>query len=111
MIYGSEEMEMPLCISPDMIDGLIRLMRSGPDVTLVNIGSDERYKMLDVAKRIIEMTNSVSKVVFEDPLLFLTKKGVPDLSRAKESLGWIPLVRLQDGLRKTIDYTIASKEM
>ena len=68
-------------------------------------------KMLDVAKRIIEMTNSVSKVVFEDPLLFLTKKGVPDLSRAKESLGWIPLVRLQDGLRKTIDYTIASKEM
>jgi nucleoside-diphosphate-sugar epimerase len=86
-------------------------MHTGPDVSLVNLGSDQIYKMEDVAKMIIQMTGSKSQIRFEDELLFLTKKGSPDLRVAKEHLAWLPLVRLEDGLRHAIDYTIARKEM
>lgn len=110
VIYGQNDLDQSLCYVTDMIDGMMRLMRTGPDTPIVNLGSDTMLKMSEVAAMIIQMTNSNSKVVFEDPLIFLTKKGIPDLTKAKERLGWIPLVRLEEGLRKTIDYTIANKE-
>ncbi|MFH1946902.1 MAG: NAD-dependent epimerase/dehydratase family protein [Candidatus Magasanikbacteria bacterium] len=111
IIYGDEDMEQSLCYVTDMVDGLVRLMRSGPEVSLVNIGHDQPLKIGEVASKIIEMTESSSRIVTEAPLVFLTPKGIPQLSRAKDDLGWIPLVRLEDGLKKTIDYTIANKEM
>lgn len=110
-IYGDETLQQSLCFVTDIVDGLLRLMETGPDVSIVNLGSDERHRMVDVAQQIIQMTNSNSQVVFEDELLFLTKKGIPDLRRAKEELNWIPLIRLQDGLQRTIDYTLANKEL
>lgn len=111
VIYGDESLSQTICYVSDTIDGLVRLMRTGPETSIVNLGSDQVVRMADVAQHIIAMTNSTSQVVFEEPLVFLTKKGVPDLRRAKDGLAWIPLVQLQDGLRKTIDYTIASKGM
>lgn len=111
VIYGGEDMETSLCYVLDMVDGLIRLMKTGPEVELVNLGGDELFNISKVAQKIIEMTNSNSRITFADPLLFLTAKGMPDLVRAKDQLSWLPLVNLEDGLRKTIDYTIAKKEM
>jgi len=111
VIYGNGDLDQSLCYVSDIIDGLVRLMHTGPEVTLVNLGHDEIYKMVDVAKMIIEMTHSPSEIRFEGPLVFLTRKGIPDLRRAKEQLDWIPLIRLEEGLRKAIDYTIAHKEM
>ncbi len=111
VIYGDGEMTQSLCFVSDMIDGLVRLMQSGPETPIVNLGSDQMVKMIDVAQLIIGMTQSGSQIRFEDPLVFLTKKGIPDLRRAKDTLAWIPLIRLQDGLQKTIDYTIANKEV
>lgn len=110
-IYGDKELSQSLCFVNDIIDGLVRLMKSSPDVDIVNLGSDYMLRMIDVAQMIIDLTESQSQIVFEDPLIFLTKKGIPDLQRAKNYLQWIPLVRLEDGLRKTIDYTIANKQM
>ena len=110
-IYGDESLVQSLCYISDMVDGLVRLMHVGPEVFLVNLGHDHVHKMIDVANKIIEMTNSPSQVVFEKPLAFLTIKGIPDLTRAKESLDWIPLIRLEEGLKKTVNYTIANKEM
>jgi len=110
VIYGDESLTMSLCYISDMVDGLHRLMSANPDVKIVNIGDDRTVKIVDVANMIIKMTNSTSKVVFEDPLIFLTNKGAADLTYIKDSLGWMPLVRLQDGLAKTIDYTIANKD-
>lgn len=110
VIYGDETLDTSLCYVSDVIDGLARLMRAGPDLAVVNLGSDQIYKMVEVARMIIQMTGSSAQVAFEAPLVFLTKKGMPDLRRAKEQLSWIPLIRLEDGLRKTIDYTIANKE-
>ncbi|HLC70331.1 MAG TPA: NAD-dependent epimerase/dehydratase family protein [Patescibacteria group bacterium] len=110
VIYGDESFSYALCYVSDLVDGLVRLMNTGPEVKLVNMGNDDMVKMADVAKKIMEMTDSKSKLKFEAPLLFLTRKGAPDLHYAKETLGWLPLVRLEDGLRKTIDYVIANKE-
>lgn len=110
VIYGDENLTMGLCYISDIIDGIYRLMSASPEVEIVNIGTDQTVKLVDVANMIIDMTNSSSKIIFEDPLLFLTHKGAADLARIKDKLGWMPLVRLQDGLSKTIDYTIANKD-
>lgn len=110
VIYGDESFSTSLCYVSDIVDGLVRLMAAEPEIKLVNLGGDRIYKMLDVAETIIKLTNSSARVVFEEPLMFLTKKGAPDLTYAKETLGWMPLVRLEDGLEKAIDYVIANKE-
>ena len=110
VIYGDETLEQTLCFVTDMVDGLVRLMGTGPEVSIVNFGSDVPLKMMDVAQKIIDLTHSSSRIVFEAPLIFLTRKGTPDLHRAKEELGWLPLVRLDDGLQRTIDFTVANKE-
>ncbi|OIO18567.1 MAG: hypothetical protein AUJ23_03365 [Candidatus Magasanikbacteria bacterium CG1_02_32_51] len=110
VIYGDGDINQSLCFVSDMVDGLVRLMATSPEVAMVNLGLDEPYKMSEVAQKIIQMTNSSSQIVYEAPLVFLTSKGLPDLRRAKEFLDWIPLVRLEDGLRRTIEYTLANKE-
>lgn len=111
VIYGHGDLDQSLCYVSDMIDGLVRLMRTGPDVSLVNLGSDQLFKMNDVAEMIISMMNSSSRIAVQEPLTFWTKRGIPDLRRAKELLSWLPLVRLQDGLRRTMDYAIATRTM
>jgi len=108
-IYGDGLMSQTFVYVSDVVDGLVRLMQSGPDISIVNLGSDHLINVSEVAQKIIQMTQSQSKVVFEKELIFLTKKGIPDLQVAKEKLDWIPLVLLEDGLRKTIDYAIANK--
>lgn len=110
VINGDESFSTSLCYITDMVDGLVRLMGTGPEVQIVNLGDDKLLKIVDVANTVISLTNSSAKVIFDKPLLFLTRKGAPDLAYAKDALGWMPLVRLQDGLEKTIDYTIANKE-
>ncbi len=110
VIYGDESLSTSLCFVTDAVDGLVRLMAADPSVKVVNLGGDQIYKYTDMAKMILEMTESSARVVFEKPLAFLTRKGVPDLHYVKDVLGWFPLVRLEDGLRKTIDYVIANKE-
>ena len=111
IIYGDGAMTQTLCYVTDMVDGLVRLMRAPADVSVVNLGSDQQFRMSEIAEYIVKLTNSQAQITFEDDLPFVTKKGIPNLNIAKEKLGWLPLVRLQDGLKSTIDYTIANKEM
>jgi UDP-glucuronate decarboxylase len=108
VIYGDENFTTSLMYVDDLIDGLLRIMKAPPGTTPVNLGSDQDLKMSDVAQMIIEMTSSTSKIVYEKPLVFLTELGLPDTSRARE-LGWLPLTRLENGLKKTIDYITANK--
>lgn len=110
VIYGDENISTSLCYVDDMVSGLVKLMSSDNDVKVSNLGEDKIVTFADVAKMIIKMTNSSSKIVFEKPLLFLTKKGAADLTFVKNSLGWMPLVRLEDGLEKTVEYVVANKE-
>ncbi|MFH1253231.1 MAG: NAD-dependent epimerase/dehydratase family protein [Candidatus Uhrbacteria bacterium] len=108
VIYGNENFTTSLCYVSDAVDGLLRVMKSPIGVGPINIGSDVDIKMKDVAEMILRLTGSTSKIVFEDSLLFLTELGLPNIVKAKE-LGWIPLTRLEDGLRKTVEYVKANK--
>ena len=110
VIYGDKNFSTSLCYVSDMINGLVRLMETGPEIKLVNLGGEDPVRYADVAEKILKLTNSSSRLTFENPLLFLTKKGLPDISYAKDKLEWLPLVTLDDGLRKIVDYVIARKE-
>jgi UDP-glucuronate decarboxylase len=111
VIYGDENFSTALCYVDDIVSGLIKLMAAPADIGPVNFGSNEDLKLVDVAQKIIEMTASESKIVFAEQLLFMTQLGLPDTGKARELLGWVPLVRLEDGLQKAIDYTRAYKPL
>jgi UDP-glucuronate decarboxylase len=87
------------------------MMDARRDLGPVNIGSDVDLKIAEVAEKIIKMTGSKSKIVYEGPLPFITELALPDIVKARDELNWLPLVRLEEGLRKTIDYTLAHKEL
>ncbi len=110
VIYGDKTFGTSLCYVTDMVDGLVRLMAAEPEVKLANFGGEHIIHYEDVAKMIIEMTGSKSKLMFKAPDVFLSSKGTPDTHYAVNKLGWFPLVRLEDGLQKAIDYVIANKE-
>lgn len=109
IVNGGEEFSTSLLYVSDVVDGLMRLMRAKPGIGPVNIGSDYDMTLGSVANKIIEMTGSASEIQKGEKLRFLTEIGLPEISKAKEELGWIPLVRLEDGLRQTIDYIRANK--
>jgi UDP-glucuronate decarboxylase len=111
VIYGDEAFSTSLTYVSDMVDGLMKLMAAPAGIGAVNLGSDEEVKLVDVARKIIELTGSTSQIRFEAPLLFMTPLGLPDLTKAKERLGWIPLVRLEDGLSRAVDYARANKAL
>lgn len=108
IIYGDENFSSSLCYVIDVIEGLIKMMES-PEQGPVNIGSDVEVKIIDVANEVIKQTGSTSKVNFEDPLVFMTPLPMPDISLAKEKFGWFPIVRLEDGIKHSIDYIKAHK--
>ncbi|MEK7189731.1 MAG: NAD-dependent epimerase/dehydratase family protein [Patescibacteria group bacterium] len=113
VIYGDETFSSSLVYVSDVVDGLLKLMAVADSVGAVNVVNfgDERVHLLsDVAKTIIEKVGSKSKIHFEKPLEFITPLGIPDIRKAKNELGWMPLVMLEDGLKKTIDYTIAKEK-
>jgi len=108
VIYGDKDFTTSLCYVSDIVNGLIKLMESA-ETGPINLGSDVEFKLSEVAQKIIDMTESKSKIVFEKPLLFMSPLGLPDITLAKEKLNWFPVVRLEDGITKTIDYLKAAK--
>lgn len=111
VIYGDQNFKTSLCHIRDLVDGLMKLMALPEDPGPMNLGSDEDLLLADVAKQIIKLTKSKSKIVFEQPLLFMSQLPLPDISKAKDALGWFPLVRLSDGLQEMIDWTVANKHL
>ncbi len=102
IIYGDETFSSSFCYIADIVDGLIRMMASeetGP----INLGHPGEIRLIDIAKRIIEKTDSKSEIIFKDPLLFMTPLGLPDITLAKERLDWLPLTSLEEGLNKVIE--------
>jgi UDP-glucuronate decarboxylase len=110
IIYGDDSFATTLCYVTDTVDGLVRLMAADPNIKVANLGGDRAMNYTEVAELIIKLTGSTSKIVFEKPLFFLSKKGTPDLTVAKEKLSWLPIEGLESGLQKMIDYVIANKE-
>jgi UDP-glucuronate decarboxylase len=108
-IYG-EGLSSSFCYVSDVVDGVVRLMHHPEQIGPVNFGDDRDHMLDEIALSIVKIVNSSSRIVHEPPLPFLSSLGLPSLKKAKDVLGWFPLVRLEDGLRKTIDYAVANKE-
>jgi UDP-glucuronate decarboxylase len=104
-IYGDGKQTRSFCYIDDLVDGMIRLMESERDFTgPCNIGNPEEFTMLELAEKVIELTGSKSKIIFESLPQDDPKQRKPDISLAKERLDWKPKIALEDGLVKTIDY-------
>ncbi|MBI2632990.1 MAG: GDP-mannose 4,6-dehydratase [Parcubacteria group bacterium] len=106
IIYGDEHFTTSLIYYSDVIQGLIKLMDSSYGEP-VNFGNSMKYFLKDIAQKIIEMTESQSKIEYKAPLLFMTPLGLPDTTRAKNELEWFPVVTLEGGLREMIEYSRA----
>lgn len=104
-LYGDGMQTRAFCYADDLIDGMIRLMATGPEVTgPVNIGNPHEIPVRELAERVIRLTGSTSRIVHrplpqDDPL-----QRCPDITLARRLLGWEPVVDLDDGLRKTAAY-------
>ncbi|MEN8753466.1 MAG: UDP-glucuronic acid decarboxylase family protein [Desulfobacterales bacterium] len=104
-VYGDGRQTRSFCFVDDLIDGLFRLMNSPDDFTgPVNIGNPGEYTILELADKIITLTGAKSTIVYkplpqDDPL-----QRKPDITLAREKLGWNPVTDLENGLQRTIDY-------
>ena len=104
-IYGDGSQTRSFCYRDDLIDGMIRLMATGDEITgPINVGNPGEFTILQLAENVIELTGSKSKIVrrtlpSDDP-----KQRRPDITKAKELLNWEPVTTLREGLLKTIAY-------
>lgn len=104
-IYGDGQQTRSFCYVDDLVEGFIRMMATGPEVTgPINLGNPGEFTMLELAQVVIELTGSKSKVLHgplpqDDP-----RQRQPNIEMAKATLDWKPNVPLREGLVQTIDY-------
>jgi UDP-glucuronate decarboxylase len=104
-IYGDGSQTRSFCYVDDLIDGMLRLMDTPDDVTgPINVGNPDEFTMIELAETVLKLTGSKSKLVrlplpADDP-----RQRQPDITRARQTLGWEPKVKLEDGLKETIYY-------
>ena len=104
-LYGDGAQTRSFCFVDDLVDGLIRLMATAPGVTgPINLGNPGEFTIRQLAETVVEMTGSRSRLVQrplpqDDP-----RQRQPDITRARELLGWEPKVDFDEGIRQTIEY-------
>ena len=109
-IYGDGSQTRSFCYVDDLIEGIVRLFERGTNEP-TNIGNPKEFTVRQLAERVLELTGSRSAIV-EKPLpVDDPRVRQPDITRARETLGWEPRVSLDDGLRRTIEYlrTVVSR--
>lgn len=104
-IYGDGSQTRSFCYVDDLIEGFVRFMASPDDFTgPVNLGNPNEFTILELARRILDLTGSRSEIVFKDLPADDPRQRQPDIRLARERLGWEPKVPLADGLSRTIAY-------
>ena len=103
-IYGDGTQTRSFCYVDDLIEAFVRLMKTPDDlIGPINLGNPVEFTILELAEKVIELTNSRSEIIYEplpsdDPV-----QRQPDITFAKDKLKWEPVTPLEEGLRKTID--------
>lgn len=105
-VYGEGHQTRSFCFVADMVEGLVRLMNSEALALPVNLGNPEEYTILEIAQKILVLTGSPSAITYgplppDDP-----GRRRPDITRARQLLGWQPTVPLESGLKETIPYFV-----
>jgi dTDP-glucose 4,6-dehydratase len=104
-VFGDGSQTRSFCYVDDMINGLIALAESGVHEP-VNLGNPDEMTLLEMARVVIELTESRSEIVFEALPVDDPKVRQPDISRARDLLGWEPKVDIREGLRRTIAHAV-----
>ncbi len=103
-VFGDGTQTRSFCYIDDLVEGLYRMMEQEKHIGPINLGNPEEYKIIELAKKIIEMTNSKSKIVYKSLPPDDPTQRQPDITLAKKILNWQPTVSLDKGLKKTIEY-------
>jgi len=104
-IYGDGSQTRSFCYVDDLIDGLVRLMATNDSVTgPINLGNPSEFSILQLAKKIIELTGSTSQILYQELPLNDPRQRKPNIRLAEGVLGWRAEVKLEEGLEKTITY-------
>lgn len=103
-VYGDGSQTRSFCYVSDMVEGMVKMMNCEGFIGPVNLGNSKEFTILELAEKIVELTGSKSRIIFkklpeDDP-----KQRCPDISLAKEKLGWKAKINLEEGLKKTIKY-------
>lgn len=104
-LFGDGMQTRSFCFVSDLVDGLMRLMNSGDDVTgPINLGNPSEFTMRQLAELVIELTGSNSQIVHRPLPADDPRQRQPNITKAKAILGWEPTIPLRDGLQRTITY-------
>ena len=104
-IYGDGSQTRSFCYVDDTVDGIIRMMNTPRGITgPVNLGNPNEISILDLARLIIDLTGSRSRIVFKPLPQDDPRRRCPDITLAREKLGWKPKIDLMTGLKKTVEY-------
>ena len=102
-VFGTGNQTRSFCYISDLVDGIIRLMESSSNDP-VNLGNPKEMTINAIAQQIVAMTGSRSQIIHQPLPIDDPKVRQPDITRARELLGWVPHVTIDEGLRRTIDY-------
>ncbi|MBU1894614.1 MAG: GDP-mannose 4,6-dehydratase, partial [Candidatus Omnitrophica bacterium] len=102
-VYGDGKQTRSFCYVSDLVKGILKLMKSDCHEP-VNLGNPVEKTILALAEKIKQITGSDSEVILKKLPLDDPKLRRPDISKAKEKLGWIPEVSLDDGLKRTVEW-------
>ena len=104
-IYGSGSQTRSFCYVDDLISGIVSFLNLPREITgPMNLGNAGEFTILDLAKKVIQLTNSKSTIVMQNLPLDDPQQRKPDLSLASSLIDWDPLIEIEEGLTKTIDY-------
>ncbi len=103
-IYGEGNQTRSFCYVDDLISGLILLMNNDSVIGPINIGNPGEFTIKELAQKVIALTGSKSKLIFQDLPADDPQQRKPDITLAQEKLGWNPSISLDEGLKKTIEY-------
>lgn len=103
-VFGDGSQTRSCCYVDDLIDGICKVMLSDSYIGPVNLGNPDERTILELAQLVIELTNSKSKIVFQDLPIDDPLVRKPDISRAQSLYNWLPKIDIYTGLRNTIEY-------
>ncbi len=109
-LSAPEDAKISMCYVSDIVDGMIRHMNTPVDITVVNLGSDQDMYLSSIAAMVAKLVDSPSRIRFMTSSQTFHEPALPDLTKARQILGWIPLVRVEDGLRQMIDYARSHRQ-
>ena len=103
-LFGDGSQTRSFCYVDDLIEGILRMMQSEGFIGPVNLGNPGEFTVLELAQKVLDLTNSRSQIVTQEKREDDPTRRCPDISLAQQKLGWQPQVPLEEGLRKTIAY-------